>query len=115
MAYVKKTIDYEITYHYEVSLQPVGFVNFDYTNDKNTQRPTNEYIFFVGEEPVSQSTKRQEIIAILIIEAKYITVSRAIQQAIQLSLFFDKALLLQKKPIILFIDNNSIIEMTKMY
>ena len=53
MAYVKKTIDYEITYHYEVSLQPVGFVNFDYTNDKNTQRLTNEYIFFVGEEPVS--------------------------------------------------------------
>jgi len=47
MIYVKKTIDYGITYHYEVSLQPVGFVNFDYANNKDTQRPTDKYIFLL--------------------------------------------------------------------
>ena len=47
MIYVKKTIDYGITYHYEVSLQPVCFVNFDYGNDKDTQRPTDKYIFLL--------------------------------------------------------------------
>jgi len=78
MAYVKKTIDYRITYHHGASLQPVGFVNSDYANDKVIQRSTDRYIFFVGEEPVLWSTKRQKIVAMLTMEAEYVTVSRAI-------------------------------------
>lgn len=58
IAYIKKIIDYRITYYYKVSLQSVSFVNFDYANSKDTQRPTDGYIFFVGEEPVLWSTKR---------------------------------------------------------
>lgn len=82
MAYIKKIIDYRITYHYKVSLQSVSFVNFDYANSKDTQRPTDGYIFFVGEEPVLWSTKRQEIVATLIMKAEYIAISRVIQKAI---------------------------------
>ena len=36
LAYVKETLDYRITYHQETSLQPVGFVNSDFANNKNT-------------------------------------------------------------------------------
>jgi len=42
-------------------------------------------------------------------ETEYVVVSRAVQQAIWLSSFFDKASLSQKKPAILFINNNGTI------
>ena len=48
-------------------------------------------------------------------EAEYIAISQAVQQVIQLSFFFNKTLLLQKKLVILFIDNNGVINMTKTY
>lgn len=115
MAYIKKTIIYRITYHHRVSLQPVGFVNSNYANDKNTQRSTNGHIFFVREGPVSWSTKRQEMVTMSMTEAEYVAVSRAVQQAMWLSFFFDKVSLPQKKLVTLFINNNSAIEMTKMY
>lgn len=45
IAYVKKTIDYRITYHHGASFQPVGFVNSDYANDKIIQRSTDRFFF----------------------------------------------------------------------
>ena len=115
MAYIKKTIKYGITYHHRVSLQPVGFVNSDHANDKDTQRSTNGHIFFVGGGPVSWSTKRQEMVAMSMTEAEYVAVLRAVQQVMWLLFFFDKVSLSQKKLITLFINNNSAIEITKMY
>ena len=53
MVYIKETINYGITYHYRASLQPVSFVNSNYTNGKNIQKLNDGYIFFVGKELVS--------------------------------------------------------------
>ena len=38
ITYVKDTIDYRITYYYNVNLQPIGFVNSDYTNNYDIRR-----------------------------------------------------------------------------
>ena len=43
------------------------------------------------------------------------TMSRAVQQAMWLSSFFDEVSLLQKHPVTIFIDNNGSIDMTKTY
>jgi len=37
LTYIKETIDYEITYHHGLSLQPIGFVDFDYANNYDTR------------------------------------------------------------------------------
>ena len=55
------------------------------------------------------------MVATLMIKAKYIAISQAVQQAMQLLFFFDKVLLLQKRLDILFIDKNSVINITKTY
>ena len=52
---------------------------------------------------------------ILTTKAKYIAVFQAVQQAIWLLFFFNEASLFQKKLVMLFIDNNSAINMTKIY
>ena len=36
LAYVKSILEYGIIYHKEASLQPVGFVDSDFVNGKNT-------------------------------------------------------------------------------
>ena len=53
LAYVKGTLDYGITYHWGASLQPVGFVDSDFTNDRDTQRSTKGHVFYSGGGPVS--------------------------------------------------------------
>jgi len=78
MAYVKETINYGITYYHRESLQLVDVVNYNYANGKDTQRLTNRYIFFVGEEPMSWSIKRQEIVIMLAIKSEYVAVLRAV-------------------------------------
>jgi len=115
MAYVKGTTGYGITYHRGLSLQPVGFTDSDFANDKDTRCSTDGHVFYVGGGPVSWSTKCQETVATSTTEAKYMAVSRAVQQAIWLSLFFEEASLPQQQPITLFIDNNRAIDMTKTY
>jgi len=56
IAYVKGTAEYRITYYCGSSLQPVGFTDLDFTNDKDTQCLTNGHVFYVG-GPVSWSTE----------------------------------------------------------
>ncbi|KAJ3552017.1 hypothetical protein NP233_g12969 [Leucocoprinus birnbaumii] len=115
MAYVRGTLDYGITYHRGASLQPVGFVDSDFVNDRDTRRSTDGHVFFAGGGPVSWSTKRQETVATSTTEAEYMAVSQAVQQAMWLSSFFDQAAIPQQRPVTLFIDNNGAIDMTKTY
>ena len=53
IAYVKGTTEYGITYHRGSSLQPVGFTDSDFANDKDTQCSTDGHVFYVGGGPVS--------------------------------------------------------------
>lgn len=48
-------------------------------------------------------------------EVEYIAVSKAVQQAIWPSFFFDETFLPQKQLVTLFINNNKVIDMTKTY
>ncbi|KAJ3564398.1 hypothetical protein NP233_g8320 [Leucocoprinus birnbaumii] len=115
MAYVRGTIDYSITYHQGASLQPVGFVDSDFANDRDTRQSTDGHIFFARGGPVSWSTKRQETVATSTTEVEYMAVSRTVQQAMWMSSFFDQASLPQQRPVTIFIDNNGAIDMTKTY
>ena len=49
MAHVKGTTEYRITYHCGASLQPVGFTDSDFANDKDIRRLTDGHVFYVGE------------------------------------------------------------------
>jgi len=45
IAYVKETINYRIIYHYKLSLQLIGFINYDYANNYNTRQLTDKHVF----------------------------------------------------------------------
>ena len=60
-------------------------------------------------EGLSKAVHDKETVATSTTEAEYMTMSRAVQQTMWLSLFFEEASLPQQQPITLFIDNNEAI------
>jgi len=50
LLYVKETLDYGITYFYNSSLCPFGYVDSDYARDINRWKSTEGHMFFVLEE-----------------------------------------------------------------
>ena len=47
LTYIKETIDYEITYYHRLSLQPIGFVDSDYTKNYDIRWSIDEHVFFI--------------------------------------------------------------------
>ena len=50
---MKETLDYGITYHANRKLDFYSYVNSDFASNKNTQRSTEENVFFIAGRPVS--------------------------------------------------------------
>jgi len=107
LAYVKGTIDYGITYKGGGSLQPHGYVDLDYAGCRDTRRSTEGNIFMVAGGPVSWECKRQDTVALSIVEAKFMAFSKATTQALWLSKYFDEVGLSINKPLTIYADNNS--------
>jgi len=53
LIYVKKTIDYRIIYRGEGILNPISYIDLDYTSYKNTRCLTKGNILIIANEPVS--------------------------------------------------------------
>jgi len=84
-------------------------VNSDFAGCKDTYHSTEGNIFIVAGGPVSWESKRQETVALSMVEAEYIGFSRATTQVLWISKFFTKIGLPTPKPIIIHVDNNGLI------
>jgi len=72
LSYVKRTLDYGITYFRNLSLRPFGYVDSDYAGDVDGQKSMEGHMFFVGGRLVSWASKHQETVALSTVEAEYI-------------------------------------------
>ena len=68
-SYIKETLDYSITYYASKKLDPCGYIDSNFIEDKDTRRSTENHEFFIASGPVS---KYQETIVISTVEAEYI-------------------------------------------
>jgi len=55
---MKRTLDYAITYFYNSSLCPFGYVDSDYAGDVDGRKSTEGHMFFVGGGLVLWASKR---------------------------------------------------------
>jgi len=58
LSYMKRTLDYAITYFYNSSLCPFGYVDSDYAGDVDGRKSTEGHMFFVGGGLVLWASKR---------------------------------------------------------
>jgi len=82
LLYIKETLDYSITYFYNSSLCPFGYVDSDYARDIDRWKSMEGHMFSVGSRLVSWASKHQEIITFLTVEAKYMAFTQATQQVL---------------------------------
>jgi hypothetical protein len=93
----------------------VGYSNTAYGNLVK-QYSTSGYIFIIASGLVSWSSRKQPIIATLLLEAEYITTANAAKQAIWLCHFLysvQKQELYDWEPTTLFINNTSVIKLSE--
>lgn len=113
-AYIKGTLDYQITYHRgtDGGLKPYGYVDSDYAGDTDTRRSTSGFVFMMAGGAVSWSSKRQPTVSLSTTEAEYMALTRAAQQAIWMFSFMSEIGLPQEMPATLYGDNMSSIALT---
>lgn len=70
-------------------LDLAGFVDMDQLGCLDTQRLTTGQVYILASGPISQSAKRQNIMALSIIEVEYITAAKAVKEALQLKRFIN--------------------------
>ena len=106
LTYIKGTKHYSITYKGGSSLEPIEYVDSNYASCRDTRRSTEGNVFVVASGPISWECKRQDTMALPIVEAEFMAFSRANTQALWISKYFDKVGLPVKRPIIVCADNS---------
>ena len=106
LAYIKGILYYEITYKADSKLNPTGYVDSNFVGCKDIHCSTEENIFIMAGGPVSWKSKRQETVALSMVEAKYMGFSRVTTQALWISKYLNEIRLPISKPIVIFADNN---------
>jgi len=106
LAYIKGTLNYGITYKADVKLNPSGYINSDFAGCKDTGHSTEGNIFIVVGGPVSWESKKQETVALSMVETKYMGFLRATTQVLWISKYFTEIRLPTLKPIIVHVDDN---------
>ena len=80
----RSTSDYGLCYQgrpgLEIMLDIHGFVDADWVGDLDQRRSTSEYVFSISGGAVSGMSKRQPVVALSTIEAKYMAVTHACKE-----------------------------------
>jgi hypothetical protein len=79
IGYIKSTLDYGLTYSHDSDISPQAYVDADYGGCKDTHRSTSRYVFIMGGRPVTWSSKCQATVALSMVKAKYVAMSRCVQ------------------------------------
>ena len=85
LRYVKGTKDYGLTLgSQDKDLNLRGYADADWGNDVDTRKSTSGFTFLAGNGAISWCSKRQSTIALLTMEAEYITLCASVQEAVWL-------------------------------
>jgi hypothetical protein len=108
--YLRSTVNYSIEYK-DGDLH--GFTDANWAGGSapaiNLRRSTSTYVFFLGNGPISWSSKRQRTVTTSSYEAEYIDQCNAFKEAVWLRLFLSEVGYPQAGPTIIDVDNKSAI------
>jgi len=109
LAYVKGTKHYGITYKSGSSLEPIGYIDSNYTCCRDTRQSTKDNIFLVAGGPISWECKRQDTVALFTVEAEFMAFLKATTQALWMFKYFHEVGLPVNKPLTICADNSGYI------
>jgi hypothetical protein len=106
-------LDLTLVYSRDSPLTPVGYVDADYAGCQDTRCSTSGQVFVMAGTPVCWASKRQATVALSTVEAEYISLTRAVQQAKWMHAWMTEVGMEQELPGILHCDNCGTVDLTK--
>ena len=113
LRYLQGTKIFGIKYVKEDNSKLIGYTDSDWAGSLNDRKSTSGYIFCLGSNPISWSSRKQRSVALSSSEAEYVASSEATCEAIWLRRILSDMLQDISKPTMILCDNMSAIAMTK--
>ena len=114
LLYVKGTLNLGCVYEKkEGILELIGYSDSDLAGDTDDRKSTSSLIFFLGSNPISWCSQKQKVVALSSCEAEYIAACAAACQGVWLGRLLADLLKTEVKKVVLKIDNQSAIALSK--
>jgi len=90
-----------------------GYSDADFAGDINTRRSTTGYVFMLAYGPITWSSQRQKSVTLSTTEAEYVAAAAAAKEAVWLRKLMNDIGCRCKKATVIYIDNQSAIQLVK--
>ena len=113
LRYLKGTLDFGLFYRKGEKSDLIGFTDSDYVGDLDDRKSTSGYVFMMGSEAISWSSKKQPIVTLSTTEAEFVAATSCACQAIWLRKILEKLQFKQTGATTVYCDNSSAIKLSK--
>ena len=112
MRYLRGTLDYSLVYGSDNS-DPVGYCDSDFAGDSEERRSTSGFVFKLFGGPIVWRSELQEITAVSVAEAEYVSMAEALKQSLWIRPFLVSIGHQISKPTMIFSDNQAAIALSQ--
>ncbi|PWA98023.1 hypothetical protein CTI12_AA024020 [Artemisia annua] len=113
LRYIKGTIDYGMFYSTSEDFKLVGYSDSDWAGNKDDGRSTTGFLFFLGNNAFTWSSKKQPIVTLSSCEAEYVATTSCVCHAIWLRSMLKELHMEQEDATEIYVDNKSAIDLAK--
>nr|GEW30773.1 retrovirus-related Pol polyprotein from transposon TNT 1-94 [Tanacetum cinerariifolium] len=113
LRYIKGTVDYGMFYSTSEDFKLVGYSDSDWAGSKDDGRSTSGFLFFLGNNAFTWSSKKQPIITLSSCEVEYIAATSCVCHAIWLRSMLKELHMEQEDATEIYVDNKSAIDLAK--
>ena len=113
LRYLKQTRDLSLTYVKNTPEAIIGYSDADWAGDVKDRRSTSGNVFLLGGAAITWASKKQNSVALSTVEAEYMALSVATQEAIWLRQLQEELGMKDAGPTLIYEDNQGAISMAK--
>ena len=113
LRYIQGTVGYGLKYSAGGGITLTGLCDADWAGDKQDRKSTSGYTFFIGGNPVSSSSRKQQTVSLSSGEAEYIALSAATQEAMWIRSMLTELGFKPKEASKIWLDNQSALAVAK--
>jgi hypothetical protein len=112
--YLKGTAHDKLLYESSANRRVIGYSDADWASNVDDRRSITGYIFFIGTNAISWSSKKQPTVALSTTEAEYMSLTQATKEGIWICRLLDEiGFGLNGEPIAIYNDNQSCVALSK--
>nr|GEU99660.1 retrovirus-related Pol polyprotein from transposon TNT 1-94 [Tanacetum cinerariifolium] len=114
LRYIKGTVDYGMFYAISKDFKLVGYSDSEWAGSKDDGRSTSGFLFFLGNNAFTWSSKKQPIVSLSNCKAEYIAATSCVCHAIWLRSMLNELHIEQEDATEIYVENKLVIDLGKI-